>query len=327
MKNQELQSKSVFYPNRSESDQASWPLRSVTTSGEAMVCSICPRRCGAVRDETHGEGFCRMPSLPVCARAALHFWEEPCLSGKTGAGTVFFSGCTLGCVFCQNRPISRENYGKGLTEDGLYAVFQRLADQGAACIELVTPTHFTHVLAKVLDRPVPNGLPVVWNSGGYERADVLKTLEGKADVYLPDLKYVTPSIAAKYSGAADYPEAAKAAILEMVRQRGPARLEDGMLKSGVLIRHLILPGQVNEAKRVMDWVADSFPPGAVLFSLMAQYTPVGELERFPELQRPLRASELRAARAYMENLGLAGYVQELEAVGEGFIPAFDLTGL
>lgn len=292
-----------------------------------MICNLCPRKCGALRDETHGEGFCQMPALPVCARAALHLWEEPCLSGKTGAGTVFFSGCTLGCVFCQNRSISRENFGKTLTEDELYAAFQRLAGQGAACIELVTPTQFTHVLSKVLERPVPNSLPVVWNSGGYERPEVLHPLEGKVDVYLPDLKYVTPSLAAKYSGAEDYPEAAKAAILEMYRQRGPARLEDGLLKSGVLIRHLILPGQVSEAKRVMDWVADTFAPGTVLFSLMAQYTPVGELDGFPELQRPLRASELRAAKAYMENLGLAGYVQELESCGEGFIPAFDLTGL
>ena len=292
-----------------------------------MICDLCPRRCGALRDEAHGEGFCRMPALPVCARAALHFWEEPCISGETGAGTVFFSGCTLGCVFCQNRSISREGAGKALGEDELYAVFRRLADQGAACIELVTPTQFTHVLARVLERPIPGGLPVVWNSGGYERAEVLKGLEGKVDVYLPDLKYVTPALAGRYSGAADYPEAAKKAILEMVRQRGPVRLEDGLLKSGVLIRHLILPGQTREAQRVMDWVADSFLPGAVLFSLMAQYTPVGELDGFPELQRPLRASELRAAKAYMEELGLAGYVQELGSSGEGFIPAFDLTGL
>ena len=292
-----------------------------------MICNLCPRQCGALRDETHGEGFCRMPALPVCARAALHFWEEPCLSGKTGAGTVFFSGCTLGCVFCQNRSISRENFGRALTGKELYSVLQRLADEGAACIELVTPTQFTHVLARVLERPIPKGLPVVWNSGGYERAEVLRTLEGKVDVYLPDLKYVTPEIAAKYSGAEDYPEAAKAAVLEMYRQRGPVRLENGLLKSGVLIRHLILPGQVNEAKLVMDWIAETFPPGAVLFSLMAQYTPVGELDGFPELRRPLRSSELRAAKAYMENLGLAGYVQELDAAGEGFIPAFDLTGL
>ena len=292
-----------------------------------MICNLCPRRCGAVRDDAHGEGYCKMPALPVCARAALHPWEEPCISGKNGAGTVFFSGCTLGCVFCQNRSISRENFGKTLSEDELYAVFGRLAEQGASCVELVTPTQFTHVLASVLERPVPRGLPVVWNSGGYERVEVLRALEGKVDVYLPDLKYVTPSTAKRYSGAADYPEAAKSAILEMFRQRGPARLEGGLLKSGVLIRHLILPGQVNEAKRVMDWVADSFPPGAVLFSLMAQYTPVGELDGFPELRRPLRPSELRAAKAYMENLGLAGYVQELGSCGEGFIPAFDLTGL
>ena len=168
---------------------------------------------------------------------------------------------------------------------------------------------------------------MVWNSGGYERVDVLRALEGRVDVYLPDLKYVTPELAGRYSGAADYPMAAQAAILEMYRQRGPVRLEDGLLKSGVLIRHLILPGRAAEAKRVMDWVAASFPPGAVLFSLMAQYTPVGPLDGFPELRRTLRPSEVRSPRAYMENLGLAGYVQELGSAGEGFIPAFDLTGL
>ena len=292
-----------------------------------MICSLCPRRCAALRDDTHGEGYCKMPANPVCARAALHLWEEPCISGETGAGTVFFSGCTLGCVFCQNASISREGFGRPLTDDELYAVFQRLADQGATCVELVTPTHFTHALARVLKRPVPGGLPVVWNSGGYERAETLRALEGKVDVYLPDLKYVTPALAEKYSGASDYPEYAKSAILEMYRQRGPVRFEGNLLKSGVLIRHLILPGQVNEAKRVMDWVAASFPPGTVLFSLMAQYTPVGALDGFPELNRPLRPSELRAARAYMENLGLAGYVQELSSAGTDCIPAFDLTGL
>ena len=292
-----------------------------------MICSLCPRKCGAVRDETHGEGWCRMPSLPVCARASLHCWEEPCLSGETGAGTVFFSGCTLGCVFCQNGPVSHENFGRTITENELYAAFDSLAAQGAVCIELVTPSQFSHVLARVLERPVPGGLPVVWNSGGYDRVETLRSLEGKVDVYLPDLKYVTPALAEKYSGAADYPDAAKAAILEMYRQCGPVRLENGLLKSGVLIRHLVLPGQVTEAKRLMDWVAAAFPPGEVLFSLLAQYTPVGALDGFPELRRPLRPSELRAVREYMENLGLAGYVQELGSVGEEFIPTFDLTGL
>lgn len=292
-----------------------------------MICSLCPRRCRALRDETRGEGWCRMPAAPAVARAALHQWEEPCLSGHGGAGTVFFSGCTLGCVFCQNSSISHENFGRPVTADRLYEIFGELAGQGAECIELVTPTQFTHVLAPVLARAVPGGLPVVWNSGGYERADVLRALEGKVDVYLPDLKYVTPELAARYSGAADYPEAAQTAILEMYRQRGPARLENGLLKSGLIIRHLLLPGHTGEAKRVMDWVAETFPAGSVLFSLMAQYTPMGDLSACPELTRTVRPSELRSARSYMEALGLPGYVQDLGAAGEGFIPAFDLTGL
>ena len=254
-------------------------------------------------------------------------WEEPCLSGVQGAGTVFFSGCTLGCVFCQNDSISHGNFGKAVTEEELYAVFKRLHEQGAHNIELVTPTQYTHVLSRVLERPMPGGLPVVWNSGGYERPEALRTLDGKVDIYLPDLKYVTPALAEKYSKAADYPVAAKAAILEMYRQRGPVRFEGDLLKSGVIIRHLILPGQLAEARRVMDWVAESFPIGSVLFSLMAQYTPMGDLTDYPELNRTIRASELRAASEYMAALGLKGYVQELESVGKGFIPSFDLTGL
>ena len=268
-----------------------------------------------------------MPALPVVARAALHMWEEPCISGTNGAGTVFFSGCTLGCVFCQNASISHGGVGKTVTEERLHEIFGELAAQGAHNIELVTPTQFTHVLCRVLARPVPGGLPVVWNSGGYERADTLRALEGKVDIYLPDLKYVTADLAEKYSDAPDYPEAAKSAVLEMYRQRGPVRFEGGLLKSGVIIRHLILPGRVAEAKRVMDWVAEQFPNGEVLFSLMAQYTPMGDLSACPELKRSLRPSELRTAKEYMENLGLPGYVQELSAVGEGFVPAFDLTGI
>ena len=292
-----------------------------------MICNLCPRKCGALRDETRGEGWCRLPERPMVARAALHMWEEPCISGTNGAGTVFFSGCTLGCVFCQNGPISHENFGKPVTDEELYAIFERLAEQGAHNIELVTPAQYTHVRSRVLDRPVPGGLPVVWNSGGYERAETLRALEGKVDIYLPDLKYVTPAIGEKYSKAADYPEAAKSAILEMYRQRGPVRFEGDLLKSGVVIRHLILPGQLAETRRVMDWVAETFPAGAVLFSLMAQYTPMGDLDEYPELKRTIRPSELRAAREYMAALGLQGYVQELESAGEGFIPAFDLTGV
>jgi putative pyruvate formate lyase activating enzyme len=268
-----------------------------------------------------------MPDALVVARAALHRWEEPCLSGEQGAGTVFFSGCPLGCVFCQNGSISHENYGKVISEERLYEIFKDLADQGAHNIELVTPTHFTHILSRVLERPVPGGLPVVWNSGGYERADTLKALEGKVDIYLPDLKYLSADRSARYSAAPDYPQAATEAILEMYRQRGPVRFEGELMKSGVIIRHLLLPGGLLEAKRVMDWVAEQFPPGAVLFSLMAQYTPMGDLSACPELGRTLRNSEVRAARQYMADLGLSGYVQDLESVGEGFIPSFDLTGL
>lgn len=292
-----------------------------------MICTLCPRACAARRDENRGEGWCRMPDKLTVARAALHMWEEPCLSGTNGAGTVFFSGCNLGCIFCQNGQISHENYGKTIDETELYNIFSSLASQGAHCIELVTPTHFTHILARVLERPAPGGLPVVWNSGGYESVSALRTLNGKVDIYLPDLKYLTPEKAARYSAAPDYPQTVQAAILEMYRQRGPIRFEGELLKSGVIIRHLLLPGGLAEAKRVMDWTVEAFPPGAVLFSLMAQYTPIGDLSACPEISRPLRASEVRAARQYMADLGLSGYVQDLESVGEGFIPAFDLTGL
>ena len=292
-----------------------------------MICSLCPRRCAAARQAGHGAGWCRMPEDLRVARAALHRWEEPCISGERGAGTVFFSGCTLGCVFCQNGPISHGNFGKPVSEDGLWAIFQDLAGQGAHNLELVTPTQYSHVLARVLSRPIPGGLPVVWNSGGYERVGTLRALAGKVDVYLPDLKYLTPERAQRYSGAADYPQAATEAIREMFRQRGPVRLEGGLLKSGVLIRHLLLPGGVAEAKRVMDWVSERFAPGEVLFSLMSQYIPWGRAAEFPELNRRLRPSEARAAAEYMDALGLEGFTQEPESAEQAYIPPFDLTGV
>ena len=290
-----------------------------------MLCTQCPRRCGAVRTDTSGGGFCQMPALPVLARAALHHWEEPCLSGTRGAGTVFFSGCTLRCVFCQNSQISRENFGRPVSIGRLREIFAELIGQGAHNIDLVSPTQFSHVVEEALDRPP--GVPVVWNSGGYDSVDTLGRLEGKIDVYLPDLKYVTPARAEKYSGTEDYPEIAAAAILEMFRQVGPTVLEDGLLKRGVLIRHLLLPGGLNEAKLVMDWVAEQFPPGAVLFSLMSQYVPLGRAAEFPELNRRLRRSEIRSAEAYMAALGLNGYTQEPDAADAGYVPRFDLTGV
>ncbi|HJC41335.1 MAG TPA: 4Fe-4S cluster-binding domain-containing protein [Candidatus Intestinimonas pullistercoris] len=290
-----------------------------------MICSLCPRRCGAERTADRGEGHCRMPALPVLARAALHRWEEPPISGTRGAGTVFFSGCSLDCVFCQNDQISHQDFGAPVTVARLREICLDLAAQGAHNIDLVNPTHFAHVVAELLEEPLP--VPVVWNSGGYDRVETLRALEGKVDIYLPDLKYLTPALSERYSGAADYPETAAAAIREMVRQTGPYVLEDGLLKRGVLIRHLLLPGRLPEAKRIMDWVAETFPTGTVLFSLMSQYLPLGRARDFPELDRRLRPSEARSARDYMAALGLEGFCQESGADDAGFVPAFDLTGV
>ena len=273
-----------------------------------MICNLCPRSCGALRTETAGSGVCRMPSVPVVARAALHMWEEPPISGTRGAGTVFFSGCSLGCVFCQNESISHRDFGKPVTVSRLRELFFELIAQGAHNIDLVNPTHYAHVVLQALTEPLP--VPVVWNSGGYDRVETLRALEGKIQIYLPDLKYVTAEYAEKYSGAADYPEAAQAAVLEMFRQTGPCAYdENGLLKRGVVIRHLVLPGKLAEAKLVMDWVAEHFAPGEVLFSLMSQYIPWG------------RAAE------YMDALGLEGFTQEPESAEQAYIPPFDLTGV
>ncbi len=291
-----------------------------------MICNLCPRKCGALRTLDKGEGVCRMPEGPVVARAALHRWEEPPISGTRGAGTVFFSGCPLGCVFCQNESISHENVGKPISVDRLRDIFGELIDQGAHNIDLVNPTHFAHAVREALQTPLP--VPVVWNSGGYERVETLRALEGKVDIYLPDLKYTRSDTAERCSAAPDYPEIAKEAIVEMFRQVGPCVYDgDGLLKRGVVIRHLILPGRLSEAKEVKDWVAGTFPPGQVLFSLMSQYTPWGRAKEMPELNRPLRASERRSAEGYMAALGLEGFAQDGSSVGSGFIPAFDFTGV
>ena len=291
-----------------------------------MICSLCPRACGALRTERSGNGVCRMPALPVVARAALHLWEEPPISGTRGAGTVFFSGCSLGCVFCQNEAISHRDFGRPVSVPRLREIFYELIDQGAHNIDLVNPTHYAHAVAQALAEPLP--VPVVWNSGGYDRVETLRALEGKVQIYLPDLKYVTAEYAEKYSAAADYPAAAQAAILEMFRQTGPCAYDEaGLLTRGVVIRHLILPGKLAEAKRVMDWVAERFAPGEVLFSLMSQYLPWGRAAELPELNRRLRPSEARAAAEYMSALGLEGFTQEPEAAQRGYIPPFDLTGV
>ena len=291
-----------------------------------MVCNLCPRRCGALRTEQQGEGYCRMPAAPVAARAALHHWEEPPISGTQGSGTIFFSGCSLRCVFCQNEVISHRDFGKALSAARLREICLELIAQGAHNINFVNPTHYAHVVRQVLEEPLP--VPVVWNSGGYDRVETLKSLEGRVSIYLPDLKYLDSGTAERYSDAPDYPEAAKAAIREMVRQTGPCQLDaQGLLRRGTVIRHLILPGQVNQAKGVMDWVFEEFPAGTVLFSLMSQYTPWGDLSRTPELNRRLRRGEMSSAVTYMQNLGLAGFCQERTSAREEYTPPFDLTGL
>ena len=241
-----------------------------------MRCEICPRRCNAERTAEKAGGVCRMPAGLVVARAMLHLWEEPVLSGKNGAGCIFFSGCNLGCVFCQNGRISHENFGKVITPAHLREIMEDLIAQGAHCIDLVTPTHFTPWVLEALRKPLP--VPVVWNSGGYERVETLRTLEGKVQIYLPDLKYAMERPARELSAAPDYFEAAAAAIDEMVRQVGAYQIgDDGLMRSGVILRHLVLPGQMENTKRVIDYVSTHFPPKTVLFSLMSQYTPKCEI--------------------------------------------------
>ena len=267
-----------------------------------MICALCPRGCGAERTETAGRGYCRMPERPVLARAALHLWEEPPISGTRGSGTVFFSGCSLGCVFCQNEKISHEDFGKAVSLERLREICETLIAQGAHNLNFVNPTHYAHVLSALL--------------------------EGKIDIYLPDLKYLDGDRAGRYSAAPNYPEAAREAIREMVHQTGPCRFDDdGLLSRGTIIRHLILPGQLKQAKAVMDWTAREFPAGTVLFSLMSQYTPWGDLSAVPELDRRLHPGEMRAAQEYMENLGLSGFTQERTSAREEYTPPFDLTGI
>lgn len=290
-----------------------------------MICRLCPRNCGAERTPDRVGGVCGQPSVPVAAKAMLHQWEEPCLVGDHGAGTVFFTGCSLRCRFCQNGIISRENFGKPITAARLREIFQELVAQGAACIDLVTPTHFAPVILEALgDEPWP--VPVVWNCGGYEKPETLKLLEGRVQVYLPDLKYALSGPAKKYSAAEDYFDWARAAILEMFRQTGPYRMENGLLKSGVLIRHLLLPGELENTRRCLDWVAETFHPGDVLFSLMSQYTP--QPGAVGNLARHVTKAEYRAAVAYMENCGITdGYTQERTSAKEEYTPEFDLRGV
>ena len=289
-----------------------------------MICTLCPRRCGAERTAEAGGGFCRMPGGLRVARAMLHHWEEPPISGQNGAGTVFFSGCTLGCVYCQNGDISAGGFGKDISTARRREIFEELIAQGAHNIELVTPTHFLPWILPALTPRLP--VPVVYNCGGYERVETLRALEGLVDVYLPDLKYADGALAAELSGAADYFPVACEAIREMFRQVGPYVLEDGLLTRGVVIRHLVLPGYLDNTRRVLDWIAETFAPGDVLVSLMSQYTPTANMTG--RLARRVTAAEYRAAADYMRNCGITdGFVQERTSAEEAYTPAFDGEGV
>lgn len=287
-----------------------------------MICSICPRHCNV--DRSVYLGFCQSPDNFRVARAALHFWEEPCISGKEGSGTVFFSGCNLKCVFCQNNEISAENKGVEISDDRLISIFENLISQGANNINLVNPTHYAKRLAKVLNR-WKSPVPIVYNSSGYEEVETLKALDGLIDIYLPDLKYIRAEKAMRYSKAADYFEKASAALLEMRRQVED-KFDGDIMKSGMIIRHLILPQNTNSSIAVLDFIKSNFPNTFV--SLMAQYTPCGDLSEFPEINRKITKREYEKVVNYaFDNSFDKLFIQELSSADKSFIPKFDFTGV
>ena len=280
-------------------------------------CRLCPRNCRV--DRTAGErGFCGCPGTALVAKTMLHKWEEPALAGNGGSGAVFFGGCTLGCVYCQNAAISRTPAGKAVDSAGLRAIFDCLIAQGAENIDLVTPTQFLPTILPALEAPLP--VPVVYNTGGYERTETIRALSGKIDIYLPDMKYAEPGLAKALSGAENYFPVAAAAIREMFAQVGPPEWEGERLKKGVLIRHLILPGQIENSLKVLDWIGETFRPGEVLVSLMRQYTPMPGLSG--DLARKITEEEYQAVLSWMYLNDLQGFVQEAEAAQQAYIPDF-----
>lgn len=291
-----------------------------------MICSLCPRRCHAVRDErAHGE--CGAPESARLARAALHFGEEPCISGTRGSGAVFFSGCPLHCRFCQNETISQRGFGKNVSAARLADIFRELEAQGAHNLNLVSPTPYVPAIRQALRLYTPS-IPIVYNTSGYERLETLRALDGVVDIYLPDLKYPDNELAQALSDVPDYVEVATAAILEMARQTGPMQLdENGIATRGTMVRHLVLPGQTRRSIAVLDWLADHLPHGSFV-SLMFQYTPVRDIPGFPALSRTLTRREREKVWEHLLTRGLTdGYVQEKGSAKAAFIPNFDLTGV
>ena len=280
-------------------------------------CDLCPRRCGVDRT-AGGRGFCGCPDTALVAKTMLHKWEEPALAGSGGSGAVFFGGCTLGCKYCQNAAISGGPVGTPTDSAGLRRVFEDLIARGAENIDLVTPTQFLPTILPALTPKLP--VPVVYNCGGYERVETLRGLEGKIDIYLPDLKYADAGLSGSLSGAADYFTVAREAIREMVRQTGMPQWRGEKMVRGTIIRHLILPGQVENSLRVLDWIGENFAPGQVLVSLMRQYTPMGGLAA--PFDRRVRSDEYEAVLSWMYLNRLEGFTQEETAADAGFIPDF-----
>lgn len=295
-------------------------------------CSLCPRQC-RVKREAGKRGVCGQTDRLKAARAALHDWEEPCISGTAGSGTVFFSGCNLHCVYCQNRSISEGTAGKEITVERLSEIFLELQERGAHNINLVTPGHFAPQIAEALARAKDNGLslPVVYNTGSYEYADTLRRMEGLVDIYLPDFKYMDGGLSLRYSRAADYSDVAKKAIGEMVRQTGAAAFEngdeDGLMIRGTIVRHLVLPGCAEDSKAVIRYLHETYGED-ICISIMNQFTPVSGLAKYPEINRRLSKEEYEEVVDYAVSIGVErGFIQEGETAEESFIPVFNGEGI
>ncbi|MCI6007666.1 MAG: radical SAM protein [Ruminococcus sp.] len=290
------------------------------------ICTVCPRHCGVIREASVGKGFCKMGENAVVARVAKHMWEEPCISGTCGSGTVFFSGCVLKCVFCQNYKISTQNFGKELTPQQLADCYKRLEQQGVHNINLVNPTHFLNAVIESLNIYKP-AVPVVYNCGGYESVESLKKLEGYIDIYLPDFKYADNTLAEKYSKVKNYHETAVAAIAEMLRQQ-PRNTYDnnGIMEKGVIVRHLILPSNTKNSIAALNSLHNHFG-SRLTVSLMAQYIPCGIAEQYPEINRKITRREYQKVFNCLTDLDFDGFAQELNSAKSTYIPDFNLQGL
>lgn len=292
-------------------------------------CKLCPRKCGVNR-KLDKKGFCGGGKNVKIARAALHFWEEPCISGESGSGTVFFSGCTMRCIFCQNREISRGESGKLVSVDRLAEIFIELQQKGANNINLVTPMHFAPQITLALSIARENGLllPIVWNTGGWELPETVESVKDFSDIWLTDFKYFDNSLAEKFSNAKNYFENASASLKKMVSQTGENIFDDnGIMKRGIIVRHLVLPGHTDDSKNVLKWLWENFGD-KIWISIMNQYTPLCSDEQYPELMRTVTDDEYNAVIEYAVELGIENaFVQEGGTVGESFIPPFDLEGV